>query len=161
MTNTPDPPVLYALCCGSPPTRDVGKLVGLAQGRGWDVCVIGSPSAARWLDIPALEAQTGHPVRVDYKQSDAPDVLPEPDALILAPATVNTINKWAAGISDTLLLGLVAEATGLELPMAAVPFTNWAQAADPALARSVTDLRSWGVNVLFGDDVYAAGPPHR
>jgi hypothetical protein len=35
-----------------------------------------------------------------------PDILPDPDAMIVAPATANTINKWAAGISDTLPLAL-------------------------------------------------------
>jgi flavoprotein len=35
---------------------------------------------------------------------------------VVAPATFNTINKWAQGISDTLALGLLNEATGLGLP---------------------------------------------
>ncbi|MCA1672474.1 MAG: flavoprotein, partial [Actinobacteria bacterium] len=35
--------VLYAIVTGSPASRDVGKLVDLAQTDGWDVCVIASP----------------------------------------------------------------------------------------------------------------------
>jgi flavoprotein len=31
--------------------------------------------------------------------------------VIVAPATVNTINKWAAGICDTLALGILVEGT--------------------------------------------------
>jgi hypothetical protein len=79
--------------------------------------------------------------------------------MIIAPATFNTINKWAAGISDTLALGLLTEAIGKKLPLVALPFTNNAHAAHPAFARSIHELRSWGVHVLFGDDVYPLHEP--
>ena len=41
-------------------------------------------------------------MRSAYKHPDEPDLLPSPDALVLAPATVNTINKWAAGLAEDL-----------------------------------------------------------
>jgi hypothetical protein len=34
---------------------------------------------------------TGHPVRTSYKLPDEPDVLPPPDAILVAPATFNTV----------------------------------------------------------------------
>ncbi|NDZ97171.1 flavoprotein, partial [Streptomyces sp. SID11726] len=83
-----------------------------AQKAGWDVCTILTPSAYRWAsedaegEVEALEALTGHPVRHQYKLPSQDDVLPAPDALLVAPLTANTVNKWAAGISDTLALGL-------------------------------------------------------
>jgi hypothetical protein len=98
-------------------------------------------------------ALTGHPVRSDYKAADDPAALPPPDALVVAPATTNTINKWAAGISDTLLLGLLVEGIGKKLPTVAMPFTNWAQAAHPAFEPNIVRLRSWGVTVLYGPDL--------
>lgn len=91
--------------------------------------------ALRFIDRPALEAQTGYPVRSDYKQPDTPDVLPPADAMVVGGASFNTINKWADGISDTLALGLLNEAIGLDLPIAALPFLNSAQAAYPAVSR--------------------------
>jgi len=145
--------VLYAVVCGSPASRDVGKLVALAQEQGWEVCVVATPDALKFLDVPRLTEQCGHPVRHHYKWPGDPDVLPAPDAIIVAPATVNTINKWAAGIADTLALGLVVEGIGAGLPIVAVPFTNAAMAAHPAFAVSIANLRSWGVSVLYGDDV--------
>ena len=151
--------VLYLLACGAPPTRDLAKPVKLAQERGWDVCVITSPKGREFADVEALEALTGHPVRSDYKKPGTPDVLPPPDALLLAPATTNTINKWAAGISDTLPLGLLVEATGAGRPIVAVPFTNQAQAAHPAFAENVARLRSWGVRVLWGEGVMPSFAP--
>jgi hypothetical protein len=102
---------------------------------------------------------TGHPVRSEYKNPDEPDLLPEPDAVIVAPATVNTINKWAAGICDTLALGILVEAIGKGLPLAALPFSNYAHAAHPAFIENVGKLRSWGVTVLFGPDVYPMHDP--
>lgn len=36
----PSERVLYIITCATPAARDVGKLVSLAQGEGWTVCVI-------------------------------------------------------------------------------------------------------------------------
>jgi phosphopantothenoylcysteine synthetase/decarboxylase len=152
-------PVLYAVVCGSPATHDVGRLVALAQERGWDVCVVATPDALKWLDIPALVKQTGHPVRHRYKYPGDPDVLPAAEAMIVAPATVNTVNKWAAGIADTLALGLLVEGLGKDVPIVALPFTNAAMAAHPAFKESIERLRSWGVTVLYGDDIVELHPP--
>jgi phosphopantothenoylcysteine synthetase/decarboxylase len=127
--------------------------VVLAQRVGWEVCVVLSPSAYGWLsaaEVAELEALTGHTVRSTYKRPGQPDVLPAADAMLVAPATFNTINKWAAGISDTLLLGLVTEAIGLQLPVVVLPYCNAAQAAHPAFDTSVAFLRAAGVSVLLG-----------
>jgi phosphopantothenoylcysteine synthetase/decarboxylase len=76
-----------------------------------------------------------------------------------APATVNTINKWAAGICDTLALGILVEAIWEKLPIVSLPFTNWAQAAHPAFEQNIAKLQSWGVQVLYGPDVYPLHAP--
>jgi hypothetical protein len=39
----------------------------------------------------------------------------------VAPATYNTINKWAQGISDTYPLSVLAELIGLSVPTVVVP----------------------------------------
>lgn len=151
--------ILYVIACGTPASRDVGKLVALAQQRDWSVCVVLTPDARKFVDVPGLAAQTGHPVRADYKNPGDPDLLPPADAVIVAPATSNTINKWAAGITDTLALGLVVEAQGKGLPIVTLPFTNTALAGHPAFQASVTRLREWGVQVLYGEDVLPLQPP--
>ena len=151
--------VLYVIACGSPAAGHIGALVDLAQRDGWTVCVVTTPDGRKFVDVPRLAAQTGHPVRSTYKNPGDPDVLPDPDAIVVAPATVNTINKWAAGIADTLALGLLVEAYGKGLPIVALPYTNLAMAAHPAFVESVARLRAWGVTVLYGPDVVPLQPP--
>lgn len=98
---------------------------------------------------PAPTGLTGHPVRSRYKHPDEPDALPPADAVVVAPATFNTVNKWALGISDTLALGLRNEAVGVGLPMVVVPWPNVALARYPVFGRSVATLREWGVSVIL------------
>lgn len=156
MTNpeTPGKPVLYLVACAAPPVLAVADPIKQAQGRGWDVCLVLTPTAALWLadSLDELAALTGHPVRSQYKLPQEPDVLPAPDSVLIAPATCNTINKWAAGISDTLALGLVTEGIGKRLPLVALPHLNEAQAAQSAFGRAVGYLRADGVRVVLGEE---------
>jgi phosphopantothenoylcysteine synthetase/decarboxylase len=155
---------LYLISCAAPPARRLAIPIRAAQQAGWDVCTILTPSAYRWAsedaegEVEALEALTGHPVRHQYKLPSQDDVLPTADALLVAPLTANTVNKWAAGISDTLALGLITEGIGLNLPIVALPHWNNAQDAHPAVGRSVQTLRDAGVTVLLGDEGFT---PHR
>jgi hypothetical protein len=152
-------PVLYAVACGSPAARYLDQLVGLAQQAGWRVCVVATPDGRKFLDAAALATQTGYPVRSEYKNPGDRDVLPSADAIVVAPATVNTVNKWACGIADTLALGMLVEGYGLGLPIVVMPYTNTAMAAHPAFRQSLRRLRAWGVRVLYGDDVLAMPAP--
>jgi phosphopantothenoylcysteine synthetase/decarboxylase len=152
--------VLYAVACGGRPAGDLPAFVQEAQASGWEVCVIATPSALKFMDLDRLARLTGHVVRYDYKQPEEPDVLPPADAMVVAPATFNTINKWAAGISDTLALGLLNEAVGLGLPVVAVPFPNIALAQHPAFRRSMAELEALGVRLVFDPDTYPLPTPN-
>ncbi|MCW2929120.1 MAG: flavoprotein [Actinomycetia bacterium] len=153
--------VLYAVACAAPPALHIRTLIKEAQDRQWDTCLILTPTAARWLDadLEDLERLTGHPVRSAYKLPGEPDVLPPPDAVLVAPASSNTINKWALGISDNLALGLITEGIGKGLPLVAIPYLNQAQATHPAFPRSIEVLRGAGVNVLIGPDGWEPHQP--
>jgi hypothetical protein len=115
----------------------------------------------KFLDPGPLAEMTGHPVRSDYKRPEAPDILPPPDALIVAPATFNTINKLAGGISDTLALGLLSEAIGTGLPVIAIPFPNQMLARHPAFTASIIALRSWGVRLVYDPERYPLPVPNQ
>jgi phosphopantothenoylcysteine synthetase/decarboxylase len=150
--------VLYVIVCAAGPAAQVGRLVDLAHDRGWDVQLIATPAALDFIDIPALEAHTGRPVRSRYRTPDQPRS-PRADAIIVAPATYNTINKWANGISDTYALGILAEAIGLQIPVAVVPFVNTALASRPPFRRSIAQLHDEGVHILLGPGHIEPHPP--
>ena len=142
-------PVLYLIACGGRAAAHLVGFVELLRARSWDVCVVATPQAVKFMDLPALRAATGHVVRHEYKHPDEPDVLPPADVMVVAPATFNTVNKLALGISDTLALGLLNEAVGLGLPIVAVPTPNQALARHPAFVANLATLRSWGIRILF------------
>ncbi|MFG2989171.1 flavoprotein [Streptomyces sp. NPDC048257] len=151
---------LHLLCSAAPPVFDVAHVIEDAQARGWDVCLGLTPTAAHWLSesLDGLAALTGHPVRWQYKFPGQPDVWPAADALLFAPATFNTINAWALGLTHNLVVGLAAEATGNRTPVIAMPCTNTGLAAHPQFEASLNTLRSAGVELLHGETGYAPDP---
>ncbi|MFG2955837.1 flavoprotein [Streptomyces sp. NPDC048291] len=138
-------PFLYVVVCGCGIAGDVGKLITAAQERHWNVGVIATPRGLGLLDTEAVQAQTGSPIRSAWRTPGEARPLPPADAITVAPATFNTINKWANGISDTLALGILCEAYGMGIPAAVLPYLNSAQAAHPAYRRSLDHLRDMGV----------------
>ena len=141
--------MLSVIVCGAGPASDVGKLVKLAQQRGWSVQLIATPAALAFLDVGALEAIAGSAVRSAYRSPSEPRS-EKADAVIVAPATYNTINKCAQGISDPYALGLLAEAVSLPIPVVVLPFVNTELAGRRPFQRSVGQLRDEGVRVLLG-----------
>ncbi|MDF3148580.1 MULTISPECIES: flavoprotein [unclassified Streptomyces] len=141
-------PFLYVVVCAAGIATDVGKLITAAQERRWQVGVIATPLAMNgFFDTAAVEAQTGRPIRSAWRRPGDSRPFPEPDAVVVAPATFNTINKWAAGIADTLALGTLCEAHGLGVPIAALPCVADALAAHPAYQDSLIRLRGMGVRL--------------
>ncbi len=111
--------VLYVVACGGRPAGDLPAFVQEAQRVGWEVCVIATPNAVKFMDLARLADLTGHVVRYDYKQPDEPDVLPPADAIVVAPATFH-----------------------------------------PAFRRSMRDLRSYGVRLVFDPDAHPLPTPN-
>ncbi|MGV9566288.1 flavoprotein [Streptomyces sp. NPDC003480] len=142
-------PFLYVVVCAAGIAQDVGKLIAAAQEAGWEVGVIATPLALRFFDTADVEARTGRPIRSAWRAPGDPRPFPDPDAVVVAPATFNTVNKWAAGISDTLALGALCEAYGLGVPIAVLPCVSEALAAHPAYRASLERLG--GMGVRFGD----------
>jgi hypothetical protein len=148
--------VLYTIACAASSATLVPNFVMHAQAVGWNVCVITTPQGTKFLDIPLVEQITGYPVRSAYKRPEEPDVLPRADVIVVFPATFNTINKWALGISDTLATGILCEYTGLRMPIVTVPCFRTGGGLDghPAFFRSLQMLRDYGVRVLYEPEQY-------
>ncbi|WP_327367969.1 flavoprotein [Streptomyces sp. NBC_01707] len=147
MNDQSDELVLQIVVCAAGVAADVGRLITAAQERHWDVAVITTPDGLGFLDVEAIETQTGRPVRSAWRAPGEPRPTRPADAIAVAPATFNTVNKWAAGISDNLALGILCEAPAMGVPVAVLPYLNSAQAAHPAYRQSLDRLREMGVLV--------------
>ncbi|MFJ4713789.1 flavoprotein [Streptomyces sp. NPDC088785] len=144
-------PFLYVVVSAAGAADGIGTLIGAAREAGWDVGVIATPTAADgFFDLAAVEAQTGHPVRAASRKPGTPRPFPSADAVVVAPATFNTLNKWAAGIADTLAAATLCEAFGAGVPLAAAPCVGEELAAHPAYRDSLRRLRSMGVRFTRG-----------
>jgi phosphopantothenoylcysteine synthetase/decarboxylase len=153
-------PVLYAVVCGAGPAFHAVDLVRCAVDRGWDVWVIATRVVVEYfVDPRELERVSGNPVRTDFRRPGEAGGLPRADAAVVAPATYNTINKWAAGIADTFALSTLAELTGARVPVAVLPFVNTSFAANRVFRRSVAELRAEGVEMLVGPGGFEPYPP--
>ena len=150
MTEQAGKPFLYVVVCAAGVAAGVGRLITAAQERQWEVGVIATPVAmGGFFDTAAVEAQTGRPVRSAWRTPGDPRPFPQPDGVVVAPATFNTINKWAAGSADTLALATLCESYGLGVPVAVLPCLADALAAHPAYQDSLARLR--GMGVRFGE----------
>ncbi|MFI5822045.1 flavoprotein [Streptomyces rishiriensis] len=146
-------PFLYLVVCAAGVAADVGELITAAQKRRWRVGVIATPPAMNgFFDVAAVEAQTGRPIRSAWRRPGDPRPFPDPDAVVVAPATFNTVNKWAAGVADTLALGTLCEAAGLGVPVGVLPCVNETLARHPAYRDSLIRLSAMGVRFAPADD---------
>lgn len=148
MTEQAGKPFLYVVVCAAGIAAGVGKLIGAAQERGWEVGVIATPVAMNgFFDTAAVEALTGRPIRSAWRTPGDARPFPPPDAVVVAPVTFNTVNKWAQGLADTLAVATLCEAPGLGVPVAALPCVADALAAHPAYRESLDRLRGMGVRI--------------
>ena len=147
--------ILYLIICAAPPAQRMPDFIINAQAAGWDVCVIATPQATRFINVPELTTLTGHVVRSDYKLPGEADPLPKADVIVVLPATFNTLNKWALGIGDTLATSILCECLGRgSPPVIAVPYLKLDLANHPAFYKNITLLKEYGVHVLYEPEQY-------
>ncbi|MFE7132602.1 flavoprotein [Streptomyces sp. NPDC057638] len=154
-------PTMYLFGSAAPPVLQVAPIITDLRGRGWDVCLGLTPTAADWLrdDLRGLEELTGHPVRSHYKRPGEADAWPKADVILFAPVTANSLNQWALCLTSSFVVGVVAEGIGKRIPIVAMPCVNAAYAAHPQIERSVDTLRAAGVTVLYGDGGFIPNQP--
>lgn len=159
-------------------TRTVGLVASAAGGlaelrtglvkpllaRGLTVAVTVTPTAATWLDAAGeterLAELTGLPVRTQPRLPTDPRPHPQPDVCVAAPATANTVAKLALGIADNQALTVLCENLG-STPTVVFPNVNAAHARHPAWDQHLTVLRTAGVDLVYGDDVWPLFEPRR
>lgn len=159
--------------CGAPLAARAHDIAAAIVGAGWDCVVVASPVGAQWVDADAVAAATGQPLGVQQRPIDTPRRLPLPDAVVAVPITFNTLNKIAAGISDTYAAGILCEAISRRIPLVLAPMISTRLWSHPAVEQSLSALHRWGARFLdvagvpgpltsgIGDDLVATFDPQR
>lgn len=161
MSWQPEGPTALVVCA-APMAERAGELVRALTGAGRSVVPVLTPEAARnWVDVETLKSATGEDAVWDFRQPGTPRTRAKPSAVIVAPLTFNTLNKWALGISDNRAMGTLNEALGRGVPIVAVPIVNDGLWAHPALPGNLTRLQGAGVHFLNLNDGQPGAAPVR
>jgi phosphopantothenoylcysteine synthetase/decarboxylase len=127
------------------------ELVRGLCARFGDVITLVTPHAARVIAPRDLSVLPGNRLVESY--FDAAILPRPPDGLVLvAPCSFNSLNKLAGGIADNLAMSLTAEAIGRGTPVLAALSLNPPLFRHPRTARSIANLREWGVSVIEPQD---------
>lgn len=138
----------YVIASAAPPVLRVEDLVTMLTRDGWRVCLVATPTAASWIDLDAVAARTGCLVRATARPPGQDPPLPRADAVLAAPLTFNSVNKWAAGISDNLALGLLNELLAADVPIIGAPCVKDLLRRHPAYGDSTARLAAAGVELV-------------
>ena len=121
------------------------------QKRDVDVHVVMTEAATRFVSPMTMEALSRHPVFLDQfalgEQSDIRHIslADAADLLLVAPATANSIGKFARGIADDALSTLY---TATRARVAVAPAMNVNMFEHPAVVENLEILRGRGVTVI-------------
>lgn len=127
------------------------ELVRLLKKQGHSVSVVMSKASIEFISPLTFQALSGNPVLTDTHENSLGNGMAhinltrEADALVIAPATANTIAKISHGIADNLLTNLVA---ARKCPLAVAPAMNVEMWNNPANLRNIEQLRSDGITVF-------------
>jgi phosphopantothenoylcysteine decarboxylase/phosphopantothenate--cysteine ligase len=129
------------------------------QKRGVDVHVVMTENATRFVGAMTFEALSRHPVFVDQFALGAEGdirhigLADAADLLLVAPATANTLGKFARGIADDALSTLFLANTA---PVLVAPAMNVNMFRHPAVVDNLEMLRARGVGVIEPGTGYLA-----
>ena len=129
------------------------------QRRGVDVHVVMTEHATRFVGAMTFEALSRHPVFIDQFALGAEgdirhvSLADAADLLLVAPATANTLGKFARGIADDALSTLFLATTS---PVLVAPAMNVNMFRHPAVIENLEMLRARGVGVIEPGTGYLA-----
>jgi phosphopantothenoylcysteine decarboxylase/phosphopantothenate--cysteine ligase len=138
------------------------KAVEIARGlqkNGHDVVAVMTRSAEKFVGPLTFEAITRRPVITDQYQPGANAdiehiaIASNIDLLLVAPATANTIGKFANGLADDFLSSLY---TATRAPVMIAPAMNTNMFDHPAVAKNLETLIARGVHVVDPGSGYLA-----
>lgn len=127
------------------------ELVRLLRKQGAAVRVVMTRSAMQFVSPLTFQALSGNTVHSELLDADEEHAMGHislarwADALIIAPATANTIAKCSHGLADDLLSTLYLAAT---CPVYVAPAMNQAMWHKPVTQENIQKLKSHGVTVI-------------
>jgi phosphopantothenoylcysteine decarboxylase / phosphopantothenate---cysteine ligase len=128
--------------CGGIGSVEVVKIIRELRRHGAEVHPFLTPSVEKFVTALSIEWAAG---RKPVREADAPvEYLEDFDALVVAPATLNTIVKAALGISDNVVALTIAGHLGAKKPVVIYPTMNEKLLAHPRYEPSLRTLREWG-----------------
>ncbi len=137
--------------CGGIAAYKSAELARLMVKEGYEVKVVMTPAATKFLSPLTFHTLTGNPVGVELFDSSYTgkvkhiDLASYADIIVVAPTTANTLGKVAAGIADNLLTNLLLAAS---VPTVLLPSMNENMYQHRAVQRNIKYLRSWGYHLL-------------
>ncbi|MBL7077567.1 MAG: hypothetical protein ISS31_08850 [Kiritimatiellae bacterium] len=146
---------------GSIAAYKAAELVRLMKKREWDVSVIMTEAATKFIGPLTLRTLSNRPVAIEMFPEPEPEQVPHialsdwADCIVVAPCTANVIAKAAQGLSDDLLSCTLLACTA---PIVVAPAMNVKMWDHPATQANVAILKERGVNVLeVGEGDLACG----
>ncbi|MEM1601220.1 MAG: flavoprotein, partial [Sulfolobales archaeon] len=117
--------------------------------RSADVYVVMSSEASKLISPQLFEWATGNEVYVEFKGEVGHVALSRTcDAMVITPATANTIAKLASGVADTSVTLTALNFIGLRKPLLIVPSMHLAMYQAPQIVESISKLKAYGVRIL-------------
>src|SRR3954452_8328552 len=122
----------------------------LMQREVEEVRAIMTPTAARFLNPPSLEAPLRSPVRVDPWTDTAPMVSPPElvhgvDVYVIAPASTTTLARCATGSAETLVANCYL---ACQVPVVFAPAMPVEVQEHPAVRANLGRLQEYGATIL-------------
>lgn len=150
--------------CGGIAAYKAVDLVRLLQDAGLDPHVVMTASAQHFVTPLTFNAISGHPVITSLWSDSAGAASPDQhiehiaeaqttNALIVAPATANTIARFAHGLADDFLATLYL---ATKAPVILAPAMNVNMWGHPATQANLTILRQRGVHIVEPGTGYLA-----
>jgi phosphopantothenoylcysteine decarboxylase/phosphopantothenate--cysteine ligase len=127
------------------------EVVRRLRDTGAEVRVVLTANAERFVTALTFQALSGQPVRRGLWDAEAEmgmshlELARWADAVLIAPASADTLAKLAHGFADDLLCALCLATTA---PLAVAPAMNHRMWLHPATQANVATLRARGVAIL-------------
>ncbi len=127
------------------------SLLSMLVKAGHEVEVVATASALKFVGEATLEGLTGRRVHTSTFESGSYmqhiHLMRWADAIVLCPASANTIAKFAAGIGDDLVTTLFL-AHDFKKPYLVAPAMNQSMYAHPATRSALEKISGWGLTIL-------------